>query len=150
MRPDRTHGPGRIRPDGAPLPELEPLSFGFWTGGREGELLIVRCDDCGHWLHPPSVLCPRCRSRELRPQPTSGRATVVSYTVNHQAWTEQMTTPFVIAVVELVEQPGLQLLTNLGGDPTAITVGMAVEVVFEQVEDVWFPVFVPSDSSAPP
>jgi len=75
---------------------------------------------------------------------------VVSYTVNHQAWTEQMTTPFVIAVVELVEQPGLQLLTNLGGDPTAITVGMAVEVVFEQVEDVWFPVFVPSDSSAPP
>lgn len=137
-------GRSRIRPDGAPLPELDPLSTAFWTGGRDGRLLIQRCDDCGHWLHPPSVICPTCRGRSLHPQAVSGRGTVLSYTVNHQPWTETMTVPFTIVVVELVEQAGLQVLSDLGGDPAAARVGMEVAVTFEQVEDVWFPVFVPA------
>ena len=137
-------GPSRatIRPQGAPLPELEPLSSHYWTGGSEGHLLILRCDDCGHWLHPPSVICPKCRGRSLTPRPTAGEGTVVTFTVNHQAWTPTMTVPFVVCVVELAEQPGLQVVANLGGDPGGVRIGMAVRVRFEQVDDVWFPVFV--------
>jgi len=67
---------------------------------------------------------------------------VVTFTVNHQAWTPTMTVPFVVCVVELAEQPGLQVVANLGGDPGGVRIGMAVRVRFEQVDDVWFPVFV--------
>ena len=50
-----------------------------WTGGRRGgQLLISRCQDCGHYFHPPAPACWRCRSTDVAPEPVSGRATVAS------------------------------------------------------------------------
>ena len=44
--------------------------------------------------------------------------------------------PYILAVVELVEQPGLKLVTNIVDcDEEAVEVGMAVEVVFRQAEE---------------
>jgi uncharacterized OB-fold protein len=52
--------------------------------------------------------------------------------------------PYVIALVELPEQTGLRLTTNIVRcDPAAVHVGMAVRVVFAAVEDVFLPVFEP-------
>jgi uncharacterized OB-fold protein len=48
----------------------------------------------------------------------------------------------VLAIVELVEQAGLRLTTRLVDiSPEAVLVGMPVRVQFEQVEDVWLPLF---------
>jgi uncharacterized protein len=51
----------------------------------------------------------------------------------------------VVAIVELPEQPGLRMLTNvIGCDPEMVHPGMAVEVAFERLgDDVWLPVFRP-------
>jgi hypothetical protein len=74
----------------------------------------------------------------------TGRGTVASFTVNHQDW-GLIEPPYVIAIVELVEQPGLRLTTNLVNiEPDAVACGMAVQVHFEQVDDVWFPLFEPA------
>lgn len=75
----------------------------------------------------------------------SGNGNVLSFTVNHQAWTPDLPVPFVVAIVELVEQAGLRLLTNLVNcDIAEVAIGMPVQVVFEQADDIWLPLFTPS------
>ena len=54
-----------------------------------------------------------------------------------------MPPPYVLAQIELAEQPGLFLLTNvIGCEPETVTIGMPVTVTFEQAgEEAWVPVF---------
>ena len=126
------------------LPLLDDLNTPFWTGGEDGELRFLRCQDCGWWLHPPSTRCPQCLSKALAPEATSGRATVFTFTINHQPWMPGPELPFVVAIVELPEQAGLRLTTNIVGiAPDDVVIGMPVEVVFEHHDDVWIPLFQP-------
>ena len=129
---------------GPPVPELDLDNRAFWTGGATGQLLIARCQQCGTWLHPPRPACRACHGTGVTPEPASGSGTVVTYTVNHQAWVPDLDVPYVLAIVELDEQPGLRLTTRIVGvEPTAVTIGMRVRVRFEQIEDVWLPLFEP-------
>jgi len=127
-----------------PLPALDALNRAFWTGGADGKLLIARCSDCGYWLHPPGPVCPQCLSRDVAPQPVSGRGVVYACSVNHQLWHPAFPPPYAVALVELDEQPLLRLVTNIVDcDPSDVRSGMRVAVRFEQVEDVHIPLFHP-------
>lgn len=129
---------------GIPLPRLEPDTEFFWTSGATGELRILRCQDCGHYLHPPVPRCRSCGSADLQPEAVSGRGTVFTYTVNRQPFLASMPPPYVIAIVELVEQEGLQFTTNVVDcEPDEVSIGMPVTVVFEQHGEIWLPKFVP-------
>jgi acetyl-CoA acetyltransferase/uncharacterized OB-fold protein len=134
-----------------PLPALEPESERFWRACREGRLEIVHCRGCGWWVHPPRPVCPRCHGRDLGWEAVSGRGAVASFTVNHQRWMPELAVPYVIALVELAEQRGLRLTTNLiEVAPDAVRVGMAVSVRFQVAsEDIGLPLFAP-DQAAPP
>jgi len=80
----------------------------------------------------------------MGPAPVSGRARVASFTVNHQVWIPNLAVPYVFAAVELVEQPELYVFTNIVACPVDdVRIGMDVEVVFEQHEDVFLPLFRP-------
>ncbi|MBA3304283.1 MAG: OB-fold domain-containing protein [Acidimicrobiia bacterium] len=126
------------------LPRVTDENEHFWTGGADGALRFLRCQSCRWWVHPPSPVCPRCLSRILLPEAVSGRAVVHTFTVNHQPWYPGLDPPYVVAIVELPEQAGLRLTTNLVGcAPEAVTIGMDVQVVFEHHEDVWLPLFEP-------
>lgn len=106
--------------------------------------MISRCGDCGTWTHPPSPVCPSCLSDNVAPQPTSGRATVETFTVNYRPWGPGMDVPYVIAIVVLDEQDDLRLTTNIIDiDAEAVRIGMRVTVRFENDEDVWLPLFAP-------
>ncbi len=126
------------------LPRLDALNTFFWTSGADGRLRMLRCDACGHWLHPPNILCPKCGSEKLSPTPLSGRATIAAYTVNYQPWSPGQKVPYTIAVVELEEQPGLRLTTNIVNSTEPVWIGQPVKVVFEPREDVWIPLFEPA------
>jgi len=69
-----------------PLPALEPETEHFWRAVRAGRLEITRCRGCGWWIHPPRPVCPHCHGKDVGWEPVSGRATVVSFTVNAQPW----------------------------------------------------------------
>jgi uncharacterized OB-fold protein len=125
-----------------PPPVLAEGTAAFWTGGAEGELRICRCRSCGWWLHPPQPVCRRCRSRDVAPEPTSGRGTVWSFTVNRYPWSVDMPPPYVLAEVELEEQAGLRLLTAIVDCPD-VWIGMPVTVRFDRAGDAWIPVFAP-------
>lgn len=128
------------------LPKVTDANAHFWRGGEHGRLQFLRCVPCGTWIHPTSPRCPACLEKQLEVQAVSGRATVLTYTFNHHPWVPSPDHPYPIAIVEMEEQVGLRLMTNLvhvAGEDIAI--GMPVRVVFEQYEDVWFPLFEPVD-----
>jgi uncharacterized OB-fold protein len=132
-----------------PLPVVTRSTQAFWTGGANGQLLIHRCQACGYYVHPPTGFCPACEGRDVRPEPVSGRATVASFTVNHQQWEPDLEVPYVMALVELVEQPDVRLATNIVNCAIDdVTIGMPVRVLFEQHEDVWVPLFEPDGEAA--
>jgi uncharacterized OB-fold protein len=124
------------------LPLLTPENSAFWQGGEQDQLLIARCRACAKWFHPPAPVCPRCTSTDVAPQPVSGRGAVFSFTINHQAWVPELSEPYVIAIVELDDQPGLRFVSNvIGMPPEEVEIGLRVRVVFLQCEDVWLPQF---------
>jgi hypothetical protein len=126
------------------LPEPTADSRAFWSGGERGELLIYRCRSCRAWFHPPLPACFRCRSRDVGPEPVAGTASVAAFTVNGHQWFEGFPPPYVVALVELDEQTDVRLTTQIVEcDVETVKVGMPVEVVFEQWEDVWLPLFRP-------
>ncbi len=127
-----------------PLPAVTPATAHFWTGGGRGELVLLRCTSCGYWLHPPGPVCPRCFGAP-EPQAVSGDAVVHTFTVNHQPWQPGEPVPYVVAIVALPEQDGLRLTTNIVGcAPEEVRIGMPVHVTFEQVDDVFLPLFRPA------
>jgi acetyl-CoA acetyltransferase/uncharacterized OB-fold protein len=134
-----------------PLPELTPWAGWFWTSGADGTLRIQGCTDCGSLVHPPVPICPVCRSRSSAPTAVSGLATIVGYTVNQHQWHPDLPPPYVIAVVALAEDPTVRLTTNITGCAVDdVEVGLEVQVRFEELEDVWLPVFEPTGATTVP
>ena len=129
------------------LPRLTPTNRAFWTGGADGALLILRCQACRRWVHPPTGACPGCRG-PLAPQPVSGKGTVFTFTVNHQPFHSKVPPPYAIAIVELVEQADLRVPANLVQcELDQLRCGMPVRVLFEQHGEIFVPVFEPDDDS---
>jgi uncharacterized OB-fold protein len=126
------------------LPRVDDTNAHFWTGGEHGQLRFLRCQDCGWWIHPPSPICPQCLGRHIEVEAVSGLGTVHTFTVNHQPWIPGFDPPYVVAIVELVEQEALRLTTNIVGVPVGeVRIGMEVQVTFEQYDEVWLPLFAP-------
>ena len=87
--------------------------------------------------------CGQCGG-ELVPRAVSGRGTVFTFTINRHPYNPAVPLPYVIAIVELVEQVGLRFTTDLvdvGVDE--VYIGMPVVVTFEQAGEAWVPLFRP-------
>jgi uncharacterized OB-fold protein len=128
------------------LPQVTRETEAFWTGGKDGRLLIQQCTSCGRYQHPPLPLCPKCRTETLASSPVSGRGRVKTFTVNHQQWLPGQDGTFIFAAVELAEQPELYVFSNVLAAPEAVRSGLAVTVCFERHEDVWLPLFRPAET----
>ena len=127
------------------LPHPDEDTAFFWTSGKDGVLRFLRCDACRRYVHPPAPVCGYCRHRQLHPEAVSGRATLHSFTVNHQPWDGGLTpVPYVIGLVEIEEQDDVRLTTNIVNcEPGDVKIGMPLQVLFEDQETVWIPLFEP-------
>ena len=137
-----------------PLPAITPENEQFWTAGGDGRLVIKRCAECGRFHHPTVLVCVACGRLQLDWAEVSGAANVVALTENHQPWAPDLPTPYLLAVVALVDAPEVRLTTRLIGieltdEVSSISIGDGVTVVFEQVDDVWLPLFAPATNVAP-
>ncbi len=134
-----TEASGRV------LPELTDLTEFFWKSGEDGKLRFQRCADCGELRHPPSAVCPYCRSTEWSAAEVSGRGVVAGFTYNEQMWIPSFPPPYLIAIVAIDEDDRIRLTTNLVNvDADDVFVGMKVQVTFEHDDDVWIPLFEPT------
>jgi uncharacterized OB-fold protein len=119
-----------------PLPRPTEDSAPYWEAAQRGELRLQRCNACGHSRFPPALLCARCLGEDHQWVKLSGRGTVFSWIVVHQSQHPAFNsdTPYNVTIVELEEGPRLH--TNLVECPNdEIHIGMAVEVVFDRVND---------------
>ena len=119
-----------------PIPVMQPWSEGFWKGTKQHKLLIQECNDCKAKIFYPRKYCPECWSANLGWAEASGKAKVYTHTimmdmVEPKFWEDL---PYVLAIVELEE--GIKMMTRIVGcDPEEVSMGMDVEVVFEDISD---------------
>ena len=119
-----------------PLPPISNLNQPFWDGLREGQLRMQQCLSCELIWYPPGPLCPDCWSTEIEWTTLSGRGTVNSWVVFHQAYLKGFADDVPYNVTEVTLDEGPRLMTNLVGiDNDQIEMGMPVEIVFDAVTD---------------
>jgi uncharacterized OB-fold protein len=115
----------------APAPPVTSETTPFWDATAEGRLVIPRCDACAAFIWYPRLRCPACGSTDVSWVKASGRGTVYSHTTTMKGQgAYRGAGPYVLAYVELDEGP--RMMTNIVGcDPDDVSVGQAVEVVFD-------------------
>lgn len=125
------------------LPKITDENRFFWTSGKDGKLRFLQCDECRTYIHPPAPVCRKCLSEDLSEAVVSGRGRVHTFSINYHRWNPAVDVPYVIAVVEMDEQPALRLTTNIVGAPVkSVEVGQEVQVTFEACENnVFLPLF---------
>ena len=117
-----------------PQVRLDRLNVRFYAGLLRHELLVIRCADCGTWTAQQRPLCPGCWSTRVAPTAVSGRGTVHTLTLLHQgppAPDVDYASPWPLAAVELVEQPGLRFAaTIVDCAPGRLAIGLPVELTW--------------------
>src|SRR5437763_1939561 len=98
-----------------PLPTLREEHRPFSESSRNGRLTLQQSRSCGHLRYPISPYCPRCLSAEFAWTPVSGRGTVFSYIVIHQAYHPgfKADLPYNVALIQLEEGP--RMYSNVVG-----------------------------------
>jgi uncharacterized OB-fold protein len=140
---------------GAPSPPaitVDALSAPFWEAAKQRRLSLQRCQECGFYQHYPRPVCRRCSSFQLGFEQVSGRGTVYSFTETRKAFHPFFAdrVPYLLASIELVEQAGLRIVSNLVkiAEPE-VAFGMPVAVEFEELSaDLTIPVFAPAQAAA--
>ena len=129
----------------APIPVPDADSAGFWAAARDGTLAIARCTECRTWLHPPLERCRRCGGA-ITFEPVSGDGTLFSFIVVRHPAVPGHEIPYVVALVELAEQPGLRMTAVLDADPDAVKIGMPVRARLVKVgtDGLQAPEFAPA------
>ncbi|MHB8439196.1 MAG: Zn-ribbon domain-containing OB-fold protein [Acidimicrobiales bacterium] len=131
--------------EGFLLPAADPEAAEFWAATKQGKLLIQKCASCGKLRHPPRPMCTSCRSTQRAWEEVPGTGTIYSYCVPHPPLLKPYTdfAPYNVIVVELDVNPNIRFVGNLvedadapidGIDPSTITIGEPVEVVFRRFE----------------
>jgi uncharacterized OB-fold protein len=127
-----------------PTPVPTPETAEFWEHCRQGELWIQRCRDCSRPFFYPRSGCPHCGSINVEWFKASGRASLYSFVISHQAARGYEDGPYAIAIVELEEGP--RMLSNVVGvepTPENLVLDMPLMVTFEERADFKIPVFTP-------
>lgn len=124
-----------------PIPRPTEDTQPFWDFCKKHELRFQRCTDCGVFRHYPRPLCQACPSFNFEWVQVAPKATVHSWVTAHRpfhpGFADEMPLPIVIADVD--EAPGVRLMGNFmdGTSPDDLSIGMAVEVAFDDVTEDW-------------
>ena len=120
-------------PKQSPVPDA--LDKPFWDACNEGRLVIQNCTSCNRLQHPPRPACTQCGSAaHLEWRQVSGRGTIYGYIVVYDPPVTRLTDmqPFNVAMIQLAEDPGINMPSHLPGTPAdQVPVGATVQVEFE-------------------
>lgn len=119
-----------------PVPRVDDRNRFYWDAIANGRIDLLKCRNCGHFVHFPRPICDHCRSADLAPETISGRGRLYSYCeinqVGHPYFADKV--PYVIGVIDIDEEPGIRIPAGLV-DCTydELTCDIAMEAVFRSV-----------------
>jgi len=126
--------PALVRPE----PSRSGLEAPYWEATRRGELAIQRCSGCGTFQWGPEWICHACHSFDLTFEPVRPRGRIYSWERVWHAVDPRLidSCPYLVVLVELPEAGGVRVVGNLLGDSSqSVTIGAAVDAVFEDHDD---------------
>lgn len=128
-----------------PLPVPDALTRPYWEAAKAHRFVLPRCEACEAWHFYPRSVCPHCGSAAISWSAASGRGTIYSATQVQRAPSPafEHAVPYVVAVVALEEGPHV-MSTVVGCDPSAVMIGMPVNVDFQDFGEATLPVFRPA------
>jgi uncharacterized OB-fold protein len=137
-----------------PWPNIDIDSQPFWDALNEHRFVLFRCKNCGAWYWPVAY----CRQDHNEPfmanlgwQEASGRGKVFAFNIHHWSFHPGFKDdePYVYALIETDEGP-LISSTLVDVEPSAVKVGMPVQIVYEDHPNEGFtlPKFKPSEVSS--
>ena len=106
----------------------------FWDYCQQRELRFQRCAACRRFRHPPTPVCPQCRSFESEWVRAPDTGVVFSFTIVHHAAHPAVSavTPYNVVIVDFPECDHTRLVSNLiDATPEEIRVSMPVALVWE-------------------
>ncbi len=125
-------------PKGKPLPQITDQTRPFWSGAKQGKLMMQKCSSCGTLNFLPKPWCVECGNRELKWVETKPYGTVYSFTVayavmmNYPDWKEDL--PVINCIIDLDE--GARMYGQLTGcTPDKAHIGMRVEAHFVDISE---------------
>jgi uncharacterized OB-fold protein len=130
-----------------PLPEITDLTRPFWTGAKEGRLMMQKCASCGTVNFHPKPWCIECGARDLAWTEVKKEGTIYSFTISHTVamnypgWEEEL--PVLFCLIDLDE--GARMYAQVTHcAPEEIHIGMRVEAYFKEISDeAGIPIFKP-------
>lgn len=131
-------------------PVIDADAVTFWDGVAAGRLVVPTCMGCGTAFFPPLPCCPACQSELIEHVEAAGTATLYSWVVMRRALDPAFATavPYVVAAVELTE--GARLFSRLVNvdidEPDALRAGMALQLVFVEIDGRPMWAFEPADA----
>jgi uncharacterized OB-fold protein len=125
-------------PQDLPLPEPSPDDQPYWDACDQRELRIQRCAKCTRFRHPPTPICPSCRSPKACWTQVSGNGTVFSYTIAHFATHPVLkdALPYNVAVVLLDDADDVRIISNvIDIAPEKMAIGLRVSLVWQPLRN---------------
>ena len=133
-------------------PADEFLDQPFWQHLAAGTLHLNCCEDCGSAHHPPSPICPKCRSFNTGWRPATGRGRLQSFTeVRHPVHSLlEENVPYIVTLVELEE--GVRMVSGIPkGMHEELKVGMPLQCQVVHIDDRFaLPYFLPERRESKP
>ncbi len=128
-----------------PLPRITPTNRPYWEAAKQHEFKMQKCQACAAIIWPIAPRCQNCWSTNYAWVQLSGRGSLSSWVVYHQAfhpgYVEEL--PYHVAEVDLAE--GLRVVTTIvGAEVKDFIYKMPVEVCFDDVTpEISLPKFRP-------
>lgn len=98
-----------------PYPIPEYGAEAFWQACNHGRLVMQRCTSCAKFRWHPAPLCTHCQADGYDWVDLSGHGRITTWTVIthpvHPAAVARV--PYIVAEIELDEQPGLRMISNV-------------------------------------
>jgi len=118
----------------------------FLEAVKAGRLVLPFCDDCSQYHWYPMPRCPHCSSDQIAWRDVKDVARLFTWTVVRHAFAPELAdkVPFVLALVEPTEAPGVRLVTNIYDcDPSDLHIGALLRADFRCPvwSDTPYPVF---------
>jgi uncharacterized OB-fold protein len=122
------------------VPEPDAVSKPFWDAVDQKKLMLQYCTTCSKLQYPIRPNCIECgKTDSLTWREVEGKGHILETMVVHDTRVERrkVDVPFIVALVSLDEDPGINFLSNLPGTPAhQAPQGAPVELIFEPLEGV--------------